>query len=111
VTTFVFTLEQQELRRTVRRFLADKSSPEQVRRLMDTEDGYDPAIWSQLSGQLGLVGLTVPEEHGGSGCGPVEQQLNPPRRCWARPPSTGTSRPATSSTLGSQTAPRPRRLH
>jgi hypothetical protein len=54
VTTFVFTREQQELRRTVRRFLADKSPPEQVRRLMDTEDGYDPATWSQLSGQLGL---------------------------------------------------------
>jgi alkylation response protein AidB-like acyl-CoA dehydrogenase len=75
VTTFVFTREQQELRRTVRRFLADKSPPEQVRRLMDTEDGYDPATWSQLSGQLGLVGLTVPEEYGGSGCGPVEQLI------------------------------------
>jgi alkylation response protein AidB-like acyl-CoA dehydrogenase len=75
VTTFVFTREQQELRRTVRRFLADKSPPEQVRRLMDTEDGYDLDIWSQLSRQLGLVGLTVPEERGGSGCGPVEQLI------------------------------------
>ena len=75
MTTFVFTAEQQELRRTVRRFLSDKSPPEQVRRLMDTGDGYDPDVWSQLAGQLGLVGLTVPEEHGGSGCGPVEQLI------------------------------------
>ena len=75
MTTFVFTREQQELRRTVRRFLADKSPPEQVRRLMDTEDGYDPGVWSQLAGQLGLVGLAVPAEHGGSGCGPVEQLI------------------------------------
>jgi alkylation response protein AidB-like acyl-CoA dehydrogenase len=75
MTTFVFTPEQQELRRTVRRFLADKSPPEQVRRLMGTRDGYDPDIWLQLAGQLGLVGLTVPEAHGGSGCGPVEQLI------------------------------------
>jgi alkylation response protein AidB-like acyl-CoA dehydrogenase len=75
MTTFVFTSEQQELRRTVRRYLADKSPSAQVRRLMDTEDGYDPGVWSQLAGQLGLVGLTIPEEHGGSGCGPVEQLI------------------------------------
>jgi len=75
VTTFVFTSEQQELRRTVRRFLADKSPSAEVRRLMDTEDGYDPGVWSQLAGQLGLVGLAVPAEHGGSGCGPVEQLI------------------------------------
>ena len=75
MTTFVFTSEQQELRRTVRRFLADKSPSAEVRRLMDTEDGYDPGVWSQLAGQLGLVGLAVPAEHGGSGCGPVEQLI------------------------------------
>jgi alkylation response protein AidB-like acyl-CoA dehydrogenase len=75
MTTFVFTPEQQELRHTVRRFLADKSPSAQVRRLMETEDGYDPAVWSQLAGQLGLVGLTIPGEHGGSGCGPVEQLI------------------------------------
>ena len=56
----------------VRRFLAEKSPVSEVRRLMATDPGYDPAVWAQI-GQLGLAGLIVPEKHGGSGCGPVEQ--------------------------------------
>ena len=39
---------------------------------MATERGYDPEVWTQLAEQLGLVGLIVPEEHGGAGMGPVE---------------------------------------
>jgi alkylation response protein AidB-like acyl-CoA dehydrogenase len=34
---------------------------------MDTEDGFDPAVWRQLGADLGLCGLTVPEEYGGAG--------------------------------------------
>ena len=45
----------------VRRFLAEKSPVNEVRRLMATDAGYDPAVWAQL-GQLGLAGLTIPEE-------------------------------------------------
>jgi alkylation response protein AidB-like acyl-CoA dehydrogenase len=71
---FVFTEEQQDLRDMVRRFLAEKSPVSEVRRLMATEAGYDPAAWAQL-GQLGLAGLTIPEKYGGSGCGPVEQLI------------------------------------
>ena len=56
----------------VRRFLAEKSPVSEVRRLMATEAGYDPAVWAQL-GRLGLAGLTIPEKYGGAGCGPVEQ--------------------------------------
>ena len=71
--TFAFSDEQQELRRGVRRFLEDKSPARQVRRLMETDEGYDRAVWSQMAQQLGLQGLTIPEEHGGAGGGPVEQ--------------------------------------
>src|SRR5947208_1684844 len=71
---FVFTEEQQDLRDMVRRFLAEKSPVSEVRRLMETEAGYDPAVWAQL-GQLGLAGLTIPEKYGGAGCGPVEQLI------------------------------------
>jgi len=74
MTTFVFTDEQQDLRAMVRRFLAEKSPVSEVRRLMATEAGYDPAVWAQL-GQLGLAGLTIPEKYGGAGCGPVEQLI------------------------------------
>jgi len=69
---FAFTDEQRELAATLRRFLQDKSPSSEVRRLMQTEAGYDPRTWSQLAGQLGLPGLIIPEKHGGSGAGPVE---------------------------------------
>ncbi|MGH9123133.1 MAG: acyl-CoA dehydrogenase family protein [Acidimicrobiales bacterium] len=67
-----FTEEQEELRRSVRRFLADKSPESEVRRLMETEAGYDPAVWAQMASQLGLQALAIPEEYGGSGFSFVE---------------------------------------
>jgi len=69
---FLFTGEQLELRAAVRDFLVDKSPLESVRRLTGTAAGYDPAVWGQLSGQLGLTGLAVPEEYGGAGFGYLE---------------------------------------
>ena len=69
---FLCTDEQLELRATVRDFLASKSAEETVRGLMATPAGYDPAVWRQLSDQLGLVGLAVPEEYEGAGFGYVE---------------------------------------
>jgi alkylation response protein AidB-like acyl-CoA dehydrogenase len=69
---FDFTDEQRELRRTVRSFLELKSNEAAVRRVMETPEGYDPAVWRQMADQLGLQGLAVPEEFGGSGFGFVE---------------------------------------
>jgi alkylation response protein AidB-like acyl-CoA dehydrogenase len=69
---FAFSEEQEELRRSVRRFLDDKSPVSEVRRLMETTEGYDPAVWSQMATQLGLQGLAIPEEYGGSGFSYVE---------------------------------------
>ena len=69
---FAFTEEQEELRKTVRSFLEAKSSEAAVREQMDTEAGYDNAVWSQMGEQMGLQGLAIPEEHGGSGYGFVE---------------------------------------
>ena len=67
-----FTEEQEELRRSLRRFLEDKSSSGEVRRLMETDEGYDPAVWQQMAQQLGLQGMAIPEEYGGAGYGLVE---------------------------------------
>src|SRR3981081_2122072 len=39
---------------------------------METTDGYDPAVWAQMANQLGLQGLAIPEEYGGSGFTYVE---------------------------------------
>jgi alkylation response protein AidB-like acyl-CoA dehydrogenase len=69
---FSFSDEHAQLRDGLRRFLTDKSPPAQVRRLMETGEGYDPAVWAQLAGQLGVTGLAIPEKFGGSGYGPVE---------------------------------------
>lgn len=69
---FAFSEDQEALRKVVRDFLNAKSSEEAVRELMDTEDGYDAAVWSQMAEQMGLQGLVIPEEFGGSGYGFVE---------------------------------------
>jgi alkylation response protein AidB-like acyl-CoA dehydrogenase len=69
---FAFSAEQDELRNSVRKFLEDKSPETEVRRLMETEDGYDPAVWRQMTEQMGLAGLAIPEKYGGSGFSYVE---------------------------------------
>ena len=69
---FAFSDEQEELRKVVKDFLNAKSSEATVRELMETESGYDEAVWSQMGEQMGLQGLIIPEEFGGSGYSYVE---------------------------------------
>jgi len=69
---FAFSEEQEELRRAVHRFLEDKSPMTEVRRLMETTEGYDSAVWDQMANQLGLQAIAIPEEYGGAGFGYVE---------------------------------------
>jgi len=66
---YEFTEEQDELRGLVRKFLADRSPESEVRRLMETPDGFDRGVWKQLGQDLGIVGLAIPEQYGGSGQG------------------------------------------
>jgi alkylation response protein AidB-like acyl-CoA dehydrogenase len=70
--TFTPTDEQRELQQLVRRFCEAKSSIAEVRRLMDSEAGFDPAVWSQLGNELGLQSLALPESYGGAGYTMVE---------------------------------------
>jgi alkylation response protein AidB-like acyl-CoA dehydrogenase len=69
---FAFTEEQDQFRSAVRRFLNDKSPTTEVRRLMATAEGYDPALWRQLSEDLSLPGIHIPDQYGGAGFGMVE---------------------------------------
>jgi alkylation response protein AidB-like acyl-CoA dehydrogenase len=69
---FAFTDEQEQFRTAIRRFLTEKSPPTAVRRLMETTEGYDPELWRQLSEQLALPGIHIPEQYGGAGFGMVE---------------------------------------
>ena len=69
---FAFSEEQEELRKMVRSFLEAKSDESAVREQMETDNGYDAAVWSQMAEQLGLQSLVVPEEFGGQGFSWVE---------------------------------------
>jgi alkylation response protein AidB-like acyl-CoA dehydrogenase len=67
-----FTTEHEQLRQTVRRFLENESNEQTVRKLMETERGYDAKTWERMASELSLLGLIIPEQHGGAGLGPVE---------------------------------------
>jgi alkylation response protein AidB-like acyl-CoA dehydrogenase len=67
--------EQQELHATVRRFLADRAPLPRVREFMEAGDGMDAEVWQQAAGQLGLPGIAIPEEYGGSGFSFAEQAI------------------------------------
>lgn len=64
--------EREALRDSVRGLLERSSAPAEVRRLMESDQGYDQASWTQGATQLGLTGLAIPEEFGGAGYGPLE---------------------------------------
>ena len=75
MTRFNFTEEQEEFRDVLRRIMEDKSPTTEVRRLMETEEGWDREVWRQLSNDLGLTAIHIPEAYGGQGFGLAELAL------------------------------------
>jgi alkylation response protein AidB-like acyl-CoA dehydrogenase len=69
---FAFTEEQEALRATARAFLAEFSSPAQVRAALETELGHDPAVWKRIGAELGWSAVAIPEAYGGLGLSWVE---------------------------------------
>ncbi|GEL76552.1 acyl-CoA dehydrogenase family protein [Tenuibacillus multivorans] len=61
---FEFTDEQEMLRQTLRQFVDNEIMPYIAK--WDQEGSFDPKIWKQLA-DLGLMGVCIPEEYGGSG--------------------------------------------
>ncbi|MEZ5742534.1 MAG: acyl-CoA dehydrogenase family protein [Sphingomonadaceae bacterium] len=68
---FAFTEEQAMIAETARDFFRENATSERTRKAMAGE-GIDRELWQAFGTELGLAGLTVPEEHGGSGLGMVE---------------------------------------
>ena len=70
---FEFSADQEMLRESVRRFLADKAPIAYVRDAYESDTatlGHDD-VWAGLA-DIGATGLLVPEEHGGAGMGMVD---------------------------------------
>ena len=66
-----FSEEQELLRETARKFLDGECPTKFVREMMATEDAVTDAFWRQLA-ENGWLGITYPEEAGGSGLGLVD---------------------------------------
>ncbi|MBW2231027.1 MAG: acyl-CoA/acyl-ACP dehydrogenase [Deltaproteobacteria bacterium] len=68
---FGFDDQQELLRQEIRKLLEERCPMEEVRRIAGSESGHAPELWKQL-GELGWLGLALPEEHGGAGLGWVD---------------------------------------
>lgn len=61
------TEERQLLAETVAALVTKHASPAAVRTAMESERGYDEALWQLLCEQVGAAALVVPEKFGGAG--------------------------------------------
>ena len=69
-----FSEEQGMLREMVRGVCKQYSPLEGVRAMEDDPTGYAPEFWKQL-GELGLIGIALPEAYGGGGQGALEAAI------------------------------------
>jgi alkylation response protein AidB-like acyl-CoA dehydrogenase len=67
--TLILTVEEEELKDSVRRFVAERSPLSRLRELMSSGQPYDAAAWKLMSAQLGLAGMIIPAEYGGAEAG------------------------------------------
>jgi alkylation response protein AidB-like acyl-CoA dehydrogenase len=63
---FAFSEEQEMLRASAREFLARECPSAYVRRMAETEDAWDGAMWERMAA-MGWTGLGIPERLGGAG--------------------------------------------
>jgi alkylation response protein AidB-like acyl-CoA dehydrogenase len=69
---FTYSEEQQMLADSLRRFVASEYTFEHRRRNAREHAAFNRATWQQLA-DMGVLGLSVPTDHGGFGEGPASQ--------------------------------------
>lgn len=83
---FALSEEQTLLAETLRRFLDDECPVTRVRDLVAEDHGQDGGTWKALC-ELGIAGLLVPEEHGGSGLRMLDAAVAAETLGWGVTPS------------------------
>ncbi|MGX4695408.1 acyl-CoA dehydrogenase family protein [Streptomyces sp. JNUCC 63] len=73
--TLSYTPEHEALRESVRKLLTEQASSERLRQVLESPQPYDATLWKTMAEELGLHGMAVPEEYGGSGFGFMEQAV------------------------------------
>jgi len=68
---FSFTEEQEALRELARKILAENATHERLKVLERSGEWFDLAVWKQLA-DAKLLGVSIPEEFGGSGLGLID---------------------------------------
>jgi len=68
---FEFSDEQRALGDVVARYLDEQYGFDRFRAIKNSAAGWDSAVWRGLA-DLGVLGINVPEDHGGLGFGPLE---------------------------------------
>src|SRR3546814_5094721 len=72
---FTYTETQDMIRDTLARFLSDTYDFETRQKFVNSDGGRDPAIWTALARELGMLGAPFAEEHGGLGGGALENAI------------------------------------
>ena len=68
---FDFSDDQKMLKDQARKFLDDKCTLADVRKILESDASHDDAVWQGLC-ELGFAGAAVPEAYGGLGLGALE---------------------------------------
>ena len=69
---FVFTDEQKMIIDTAEAFLAEVSTSESIRQVMEGEDHFNAELWQRVCSEMYWQAMHIPEEYGGMGLGYVE---------------------------------------
>ena len=72
---FNFTEEQSMLRDTVASYLQDNYYFDKRRKMISSDAGRDPAVWSAFANELGILGAPFSEDLGGLGGDAIENMI------------------------------------